>query len=152
MSTGIQAHAHDFISGITDCHGNRHIGLGTGVGLHINILTAKKLLSTLNGNAFHHIHFATSAIIAFSRITFCIFVGQNRSHSQHSCRGNNVFRRNQFDIVLLSFILLPNPLTNLRILLLNKLHDFLNHSCLLTLLKLPTPLAINIQKSLTVAA
>ena len=83
VSTGIQAHAHNGISRLADRHGYRHIGLCTGVGLHIGIFSTEELFCSFNGKSLYLINLLTASIIALSRIAFRILVCKNCSHGNH---------------------------------------------------------------------
>ena len=115
MTAISQVHAHNGIARGQQSKENCHICLCTGMRLYICIIAAKQLFGTISCQIFYHIHALTSAIISFSRITFCIFVGQGASHSSHNCFTYPVFRSNQFNVTVLSFLLLNNSLCNLLI-------------------------------------
>ena len=70
--------------------------------LNIRVGCAEKLFYPLNGQRFDFIDIFAAAIIAFARITFGIFIRQDRSLRPHDVLGNDIFRCNQFDLVLLA--------------------------------------------------
>ena len=83
MSATVQAHAHNGISCLQHRHKYRHIGLCAGMWLYIGIITAKQLLRPLNGNGLYHVDVLTAAIVALPGISFCVLIGQYRSHGHH---------------------------------------------------------------------
>ena len=103
MTSMIQIHTHNRIPWFQHSKIYCLVCLGTAVRLYVYMVTAKKFFGTFFRQIFHNIHFFTSAIVAFCRITLCVFIGQRGSHCIHDCFGNNVFRSNEFNIMLLSF-------------------------------------------------
>ena len=85
------------------------------MGLHIGIITAKKLFRPLNGKIFCHINALTAAIIAFARISFRIFVGQRTAHSRHHRFADPVLRRDQLNMAVLPLLLVHDRLGDLGI-------------------------------------
>ena len=127
MSAVIQIHTHNGISRIQDGKLNRHVGLCTGVGLYIGIITAKQLLRTFNGKVLNLVHTFTSAVISFGRIAFRILVGKHASHCRHYSLAHPVLGSDQLDMAVLPFLLIHNRLRDFRICLLHfiqRIHPF----------------------------
>ena len=103
MTTMIQIHTHNRIPWFQ--HGKVYclVCLRAAVRLYIYMVAAKKLFCTLFCQVFYDIHFFTSAIVAFCRIALCVFICQRGSHCIHYRFRNNIFRSNEFNIMLLSF-------------------------------------------------
>ena len=85
------------------------------MGLHIDIVTAKKLLCSFNGKIFYHIHTLTAAVITLARIAFCILVRKGAAHCRHNSLAHPVFRGDQFNMTVLSVLLVYNRLCDFRI-------------------------------------
>ena len=83
--------------------------------LYIDILAAKEFLRTVSCQIFHHIHTLTAAVIPLSGIAFRILVCQRASHSRHNRLAHPVFGSNQFNVGILSVLLVNNRLRDLRI-------------------------------------
>ena len=119
-----QVHAHDRVSRLKHGKVDRHIGLCAGMGLHIGMLCPKELASTIPCQVFHHIHVFTSAVVAVSRVTFSVLIGQRRAHGCHHRRRHEILRCNQLDMCTLPFQFLCNGFCYRRIRLPN---DFQFH-------------------------
>ena len=102
-------------AGLDESHVRGHIGLTARMGLHIDVITAEKLLCSLDCKVFHHIYTLTSAIISFAGISFCIFICQGAAHSRHYSFADPVFRSDQLNVAVLSFLFIHNGLSNFRV-------------------------------------
>ena len=105
VTAGVEGHTHDLVAGLADGHGDRHIGLRAGMRLDVGIVTAEELLGSLDGEGLDLVDDFTAAVVTFARITFGIFVGQDRAHCQDDGFGNDVFRGDEFDVAALSVVL-----------------------------------------------
>ena len=115
VSAMVQIHSHDRVTRLADCKLYGHVGLCSGVGLYICIITAKQLLCSLDCKILYHIHAFASAIITLCRIPLCIFIGQYASHRCHDRFADPVFRCDQLNMAVLSVLLIHNGLCDLRI-------------------------------------
>ena len=125
-----QAHAHYRIARLEQCEVNGSVCLCTGVGLYIGILGAEQLAGTLNCDFFYDVYIFTAAIVALVGQTFCILVGEGRTHGSHYCRGNQVFTGDQLQVAALTAQFFLHCLSDLRIILRNKtngVHHILVH-------------------------
>ncbi len=111
----VQVHAHNGVPGLTHSKLHGHIGLGSGMGLHIHILTAEKFPGPLYGKPLHLIHTFTAAVVSLSRITFGIFVGQRAPHGCHDRLADPVLRGDQLKMAVLPLLLVHNHLRDLRV-------------------------------------
>ena len=118
MTAGIQRHSQNRIMRLQQRHIHSGIGLRTGMWLHIDKPGVKQFLRPLNGQIFHHVHKLAAAIITPPRITFGILIGQDRPLRLQHRRRNNIFRGNQFNLVLLALQLVFNCGKNLSIFIL----------------------------------
>ena len=94
--------SHDGIARLQHGELYCHIGLRAGMGLYVHILAAEQLLRPLTCQLLHLVHAFAAAVIAFSRISFCIFIGQGASHGGHDRFGYPVFRCNQLNMAVLT--------------------------------------------------
>ena len=83
--------------------------------LYIDVFTAKQLLCSLSCEFLYHVHAVTAAIITVRRITLCIFIRQNASHSGHDRMADPVLRRDQLDVAVLSVKFSGNRVCDLSI-------------------------------------
>ena len=72
---GGEVHAHDRVPGREKREVNRHVGLGTGMRLHVGPGGAEELLRTLDGEAFHLVDELATAVVAATGVAFGIFIG-----------------------------------------------------------------------------
>src|SRR3546814_766678 len=72
------------------------------MGLHIGETAVEHLLGAFDGERFDRIRRRAALIVAAAGIAFGIFVGEDRALRLQHRLGNNVFRRDQLDLVLLA--------------------------------------------------
>ena len=111
----IQIHAHKGISRLHHRKKYRHICLCAGMGLYIDIFTAKELLRAVSGQILHHVHALAAAVIPLSRIAFRILVCQRAAHSRHNRPAHPVLGSDQLNMGILSVLLVNNRLRDFRI-------------------------------------
>ncbi len=81
------------------------------MGLHIREPASKQALRAFNGKLLGGVDHMAAAVIALSRITFRIFVGENRAGGfKHGAR-HVILRRDQLDLIALAHQL---PFKNAR--------------------------------------
>ena len=95
-------HGQDGITGLQQSKIARHVGLGAGVRLDIDILCSKQGSGPFNGQPFGPVHVAASAVIAFVRITFGILVGKDTALDLHDRPAGDIFRSNQLQVFCLA--------------------------------------------------
>ena len=88
--------------------------------LHVGMVCSKNLLRTVAREVFHNIHALASAVIALARVALRVFVGEHAAHRGHDCRGNEVFRSDQFNVAALTGELLLHGGADLVVKLGNK--------------------------------
>jgi len=59
---------------------NRLVGLAAGDRLDVGVLGAEQLLGSPDGEPFSLVHELAAAVVASTRITLVVLVGQDRSH------------------------------------------------------------------------
>src|SRR5579859_162486 len=85
------------------------------MGLDVGELYAKQLFGPFNRQDFHHIHVFAAAVIAFARQSLRVLVRQHGAlRFQHGAR-NNIFRCDQFDLVVLALFFFLNDLEYFRV-------------------------------------
>ena len=98
MSAFVEAHSHDGVARLKKGIEYSEVGLCARVRLNIGVCAAEKLHCTIPCKIFYSIHKLAAAVIAVSRISFRIFVSENRSHSRHNSLACPVLRSNQFNM------------------------------------------------------
>ena len=91
-----QIHAQDGVAGLEEGEIGAHVGLGTGVGLHVDVFAAEELPGAFDGQVLDHVDIFAAAVIALARIAFGILVGQHAALGFPHGRRNEVFRSDQF--------------------------------------------------------
>ena len=127
VSAGVEGHAEDLVAGLADGHGDRHVGLRAGMRLDVRIVTAEELLGSLDGEGLELVDDFAAAVVTLARITFGIFIGQDRAHRQNDGFGNDVFRGDQFDVAALSVVLFEDAFPYFRVGGSDGFHDVLDH-------------------------
>ena len=74
----------DGVAGLQHRRIGFHVGLRSGVRLHVGVFSPKKLLGALPRQLFHHVGKLATAVVALSGIAFGVLVGEYRAHGfQH---------------------------------------------------------------------
>ena len=123
-----QAHAHNRIARLEQCEVYSSVCLCTGMGLYIGILGTEQLAGTFDSDLLYYVYIFAAAVVPLVGQTFCILVGEGRTHSSHNCRRNQILAGNQFQIPTLATQLLIHCLSDFRIELGNKTNG-VHHIC-----------------------
>ena len=115
MATSIKRHPQNGIARLAQCQHNCTVRLRTGMWLNVDKLTAKQFFGAINRKLLGNINKFAPAVITTRRITFGIFVRQNRSLSFDHGFGNNVFRSNHLNLVLLTILFIGDGFEQCRI-------------------------------------
>ncbi len=97
-----QIKTQDGVAGVDDRHVGGGIGLGTGVGLHVGVIGAKKLLGAIPGQVFDHIGKLAAAVVALARIAFGIFVGEDGTDSLQHRLADKILRGDHLQAFVLA--------------------------------------------------
>ena len=125
-----QIKPHDGVPRLEDRKVDRHIGLGTGVGLDIDMRGTEQRLGPLDGQGLSLIHELTAAIISPTRIPLGVLVGHNGACRLQHRLAHEVLRGDEFQSVGLPLRLSVNGLGDLRVHLAQWLyHVLLSISC-----------------------
>ena len=106
---------HEGVSGFEDGHGDGHVGLGSGVRLHIGIFGIVQGAQAVDGQLFNLVHYLAAAVIALAGVALCIFVGAYGAHGFQHFVGDIIFRGNEFQAGGLALLFLVNKVKKLRI-------------------------------------
>ena len=100
VAAGSQRHAHDGIARLQQGLINAAIGLGAGMGLHVDKVATEQLLGPFDGQFFRNVNILTAAVITPVGIALGVFIGHHRTLGFKHGPGNDVFRSDQFDFGL----------------------------------------------------
>ena len=102
MAAGGEIEPHKGVARLHQRHEHFGIGRGAGMRLHIGERTAEQPGDALDGEPLGHIDELAAAVIAFARQTFGVFVGQHRALRLEHGAADDVFGRDQLDLVALA--------------------------------------------------
>jgi len=115
VSSLAQIHPQDGVSRLEHGEVDGHVGLGSGVGLHVGVVRFEELPGAFLGQSFRHIHVFAASVISPSRITFSVLVGEHGSLGLEDCAADKVFRCDELEFSLLPLFLLADDLGDFRI-------------------------------------
>ena len=87
-----EIHRENGVARLQNREVNGHVGLGTGVGLHVGMIPDENFQHAVNGELFHFVHHLATAIPALAGIAFRVFVGQQGALGE-------IFGGNQLNVV-----------------------------------------------------
>ena len=94
-----EIHRENGIARLQNREVNGHVGLGTGVGLHVGMIPAENFQHTVNGELFHFVHHLATAIPALAGIAFRVFIGQQGALGFPDGGRSEIFGGNQLNVV-----------------------------------------------------
>src|SRR5437588_10906323 len=102
MSAGGKIEAHKGVAGLHERHENFRIGRSPGMRLHIGETAPEQMARPLDRQALGNIDKLTTAVIALSRQTLGVFVGEYGTLRLKHGAADDVLRGDAFDIVALA--------------------------------------------------
>jgi hypothetical protein len=116
VPSAVEIQAHEGVAGFQARKVNGSVGLCPGVRLDIRIFAVEELAKPVDGELLHLVYDFAASIVAVSRITFRVFVGEYRTERVKYIIAHEVFRSDEFDAVSLAFLLLLYKFRDLKIL------------------------------------
>ncbi len=107
-----QVKAHDGVTGLQASEVDRRVGLATTVGLHVGIFRIKKLTRTVARQIFHLVYDFAAPVVALSRVSLRVFIGEHGAHRFHDRWTRKIFGSDEFNSVDLTLFLSFNELEN----------------------------------------
>ncbi len=101
MPAGGEIEAHEHVAGLQEREKHRLIHLAAGVGLDVGETRAEEFLGAIDRERLRDVDPFTTAVIAIARVAFGIFVGHHRALRFQHRAADDVFRRDQLDLVTL---------------------------------------------------
>ena len=102
-----EIHAHDSVTRLDKREVGSHVCLASGMRLDIDITGSEKFHRTVLGQLFGHVNKLATAIVTFAWVSFCIFVGQNRTLCFAHRGRDKVFRCDKFKLTDLAPCFVP---------------------------------------------
>ncbi len=102
VAAGVQAHAEDGVAGLDQRLEDTLVGLAARIRLHIGEGAVKELFGAVDGQVLGHIDPLAAAIVAASGVSFGVFVGHDGALGLHHGGRDDVFRRDQLNLVALA--------------------------------------------------
>ena len=102
MAAGGEVEAHEGIAGLQQRQEHRLVHLAAGIRLHIGKLRAEQLLGALDRQRLGDVDPFAAAVIALARIALGILVGHHRALRFQHRAADDVFRRDQLDLMALA--------------------------------------------------
>ena len=99
VAAGIQAHAENGVAGLGQTEQHRLVRLGARAGLNVCVITTEEGDCPIDRELLGDIDILAAAVIATSRIAFCIFVGEHASHRLQHRLAHDVLGGDQLDFV-----------------------------------------------------
>ena len=106
----VKIHSHEGVARFQHSQQNGCVGLGTRVRLNVGIFCSEEFFHTFNSKCFHLVNHLAASVIAFSRVSFSILVGEIGAHGFHYLVTNKVLTGNQFHSFQLALMLFLNQL------------------------------------------
>ena len=126
MPARCEVHAKDGIPRLKQCKEDALISLRPRIWLHIGEANPEQRASPLNGEIFCDIYMLTPAIITLPRITFGIFIGEDRALGLQDGLRDDVLRGNQLNFMLLTMQLILHTRIKVRIAILQALREVIS--------------------------
>ena len=95
-------HSQNGVSGLEGGKIYRHIGLGAGVRLDVDMIGPEELFGPLDSQGLHDIDKFAPIVVSLSRVTFGVFVGHDAALGFENRLAHKIFRWNQFQFSRLS--------------------------------------------------
>jgi hypothetical protein len=110
-----QVHTENGVAGRELREVDGHVGLRSGMRLHVDVLGTEQLLGAIDGKLLGDVDELAAAVVAASGITLGILVGENRALRFENGAADDVLGSDQLEVVLLPLRLLAQHASNLRI-------------------------------------
>ena len=101
MAAGGQIEAHEGIAGLQQRQEHRLVHLAAGIRLHVGEPRAEQFLRALDRQRFRDVDPFAAAVVAGAGIAFRVFVGHHRALRFQHGAADDVFGRDQLDLVAL---------------------------------------------------
>ena len=115
VAAGGEIEPHEGIAGLHQRHEGRRIGGGAGMRLHVCEFTSEKPGNPFNREVFRDIHVLAAAVVALARQALGILVGEDGALGFEHRAADDIFRRNQLDLIALATEFEADGLGDLRI-------------------------------------
>ena len=101
MAAGGEVEAHEGVAGLQQRQEHRLVHLAAGVRLNVGKVSAEQFLGALDRQRLGDVDPFATAVVARARIAFGVFVGHHRALRLQHGAADDVFGRDQLDLVAL---------------------------------------------------
>ena len=115
MAAGREIESHESVAGLHQRHEGGGVGLRARMRLHVGECAAEQLGDALDREPLGNVHELAAAVVALPREALGVFVGENRALRLEHRAADDVFRRDQLDLVALAAKLEADRLGDLGI-------------------------------------
>ena len=115
MTAGGKVEPHEGVARLHQRHEHFGIGRRAGMRLHVGEAAAEQFGHPLDREPLDNVDELAAAVIALARQAFGIFVGQHRALRLKHRAADDIFRRDQLDLVALAAEFLADRIGDLRI-------------------------------------
>ncbi len=102
MSPGIEIERQHRVPNLHHRHVGSHVRLASGMGLDVGMIRAKQGLRPIDRQLLGDVDELAATVVALSRISFGVLVGEWRTHRFEHCRADEVLGGDQLDPLLLA--------------------------------------------------
>ena len=93
----VEAQAEHRVAGLQQRLVHAHVGVGTGVRLHVGVLGAEQLLGAIDGELLDRVDDGVAAVVALARVALGVLVGEHRTDGTHDGGRREVLAGDQLD-------------------------------------------------------
>ena len=110
-----QVESEDGIAGLQHRRVGFHVGLGSGMRLHVGVFRSEQFLGPLARQLFHHVGKLAAAVVALAGISLGILVGEHRAHGLEHGLADKILGSNQLQTFVLAANFVVDGSGDLRI-------------------------------------
>ena len=115
MPALVQPHSQDGVAGLQERREDGDVGRRARVRLDVGVVRAEQLLGPVDGELLHDVHILAAAVVALAGVALGVLVGQHRPLRFEHGAGDDVLRRDQFQLVVLPAFLFLDGGIDLRV-------------------------------------
>jgi len=115
MTAMTEIHSQDRVAGLEHGKVHGHIGLGTGMRLHVGIFRVEEPTGPFLSQPFGNVHKFAATIVSSAWVTLGIFIGQDRTLRLKHRPADEMLGSNELELSLLTFLLVTDYPGNFRI-------------------------------------
>ncbi len=110
-----EIHSQDHVAGLNHGRVSRLVGLRTRVRLDVGVFGAEKLFGSLTRQSLYRVREFASTVVALTRVSLGIFVGENLTGGLQDRFGGEVFAGDQLQTAVLPFRFVLDRVKDFRV-------------------------------------